>query len=279
MGFASGAQSLRPMSHENDQMRRITTLKEKSTFELVDYPSHKQVLPLKWVFTYKFDDGGYFVRYTARICVRGDLQHHISDEIYAATGAYRSFRILMALVGAFGLLCHRIDFKDAFTNADMDDKVYSTCPPGFVVPGKCWTSLEALYGLRKSPKLWFDELVSFLNGLGFLHCPGEPCILINEDTGLILFLYVDDLLVVARQDCIGHIERSKTALDNKYGVKDLGEAMSFLNIRILRDLKAKKLWVYQDGYIDKLCSRFGIDESLRSVATPLVPSYRPNPFE
>jgi hypothetical protein len=87
---------------------------------------------------------------------------------------------------------------------------------------------------------------------------------------------VDDLLVVARQDCIGHIEQSKTALDNKYGVKDLGEAMSFLNIRILRDLKAKKLWVYQDGYIDKLCSRFGIDVSLRSVATPLVPSYLSN---
>ena len=257
----------------------IATLKEKSTFELVDYPSHKQVLPLKWVFTYKFDDAVYIVRYKARICVRGDLQHHMTDEIYAATGACRSFRILMALVSAFGLLCHQIDFNIPFTNADMDDEVYTTCPPGFGAPGKCWKLLKALYGLRKSPKLWFDELVSFLNGLEFHHCPDEPCILINKDTGLILFLYVDDLLVIARQDCIRHIEQFKTTLNSKYGIKDLGEAKSFLNIRILRDLKAKKLWICQDGYIDKLCSKFGIDESSRSVSTPLMPSYRPNPFE
>jgi hypothetical protein len=77
----------------------------------------------------------------------------MTDEIYAATGTYRSFRILMALVSAFGLLCHQIDFKNAFTNADMDDEVYTTCPPGFGMPGKCWKLLKALYGLRKSPKL------------------------------------------------------------------------------------------------------------------------------
>lgn len=257
----------------------IATLEEKSTFELIDYPSHKQVLPLKWVFTYKVDDAGYLVRYKARICVRGDLQHHMTDEVYAATGAYRSFRILMALVSAFGLLCHQIDFKNAFTNADMDDEVYTTCPPGFGVPGKCWKLLKALYGLRKSPKLWFDELVSFLNGLGFHHCPDEPCILINKNTRLVLFLYVDDLLVIARQDCIRHIEQFKTTLNSKYGIKDLGEAKSFLNIRIHRDLKAKKLWICQDGYIDKLCRKFGMDKSSRTVTTPLMPSYRPNPFE
>jgi hypothetical protein len=91
----------------------------------------------------------------------------------------------MALVSAFGLLCHH---KNAFKNADMDDEVYTTCPPGFGVPGKCWKLLKALYGLRKSPELWFDELVSFLNGLGFHHCPDGPCILINKDTGLSLFL-------------------------------------------------------------------------------------------
>ncbi|RKK17208.1 hypothetical protein BFJ66_g17994, partial [Fusarium oxysporum f. sp. cepae] len=34
----------------------IKSLKEKGTFELVDYPEGKQVLPLKWVFTYKLDD-------------------------------------------------------------------------------------------------------------------------------------------------------------------------------------------------------------------------------
>jgi hypothetical protein len=257
----------------------IKSLKDKKTFELVDYPENKQVLPLKWVFTYKTDDAGYLIRHKARICVRGDLQHHVNDEIYAATGAYRSFRILMALVCAFDLECHQIDFKNAFINADMDDEIYTACPPGYNKPGKVWKLLKALYGLRKSPRLWFDELVSFLMGLGFHHCPDEPCILINNDTGLILFLYVDDLLVIARRDCMNHIAQFKTAVNDKYGIKDLGEAISFLNIRILRDRKAKKLWICQDGYIEKICSKFGIDETLRSAVTPLATSYRPQPFE
>jgi hypothetical protein len=131
----------------------LESLEEKKTFELVDYPEGKQVLPLKWVFTYKVDDAGYLVRRKARICVRGDLQHHVSNDIYAATGAYRSFRILMALVCAFGLLCHQIDFKNAFTNANMNKEVYTACPPGYRQPGKVWKLRKALYGQRKSPKL------------------------------------------------------------------------------------------------------------------------------
>ena len=131
----------------------------------------------------------------------------------------------------------------------------------------------------QSLKLWFDELLSFLKSLGFNHCPDEPCILINNETGLILFLYVDNLLVIARQECIHHINQFKTAVNKKYGIKDLGEAISFLNIRILRDTRAKKLWIYQDGYIDKICTKFGTDQSLRTATTPLISSYRPQPFE
>ncbi|EFZ03308.2 Integrase, catalytic core [Metarhizium robertsii ARSEF 23] len=256
----------------------IKSLEEKGTFKLVDYPEDKQVLPLKWVFTYKLDDAGYLIRHKARICVRGDLQHHTGDDIYAATGAYRSFRILMALVCAFGLICHQIDFKNAFINAHMDEEVYTTCPPGYGKSGKVWKLRRALYGLRKSPKLWFNELVTFLQGLGFEYCPDEPCILINNETHLILFLYVDDLLVIAHQEYLHIVNEFKTAVHRKYGIKDLGEAISFLNIRILRDIKAKKLWISQDSYIDKLKIKFGIDQSMRT-ATPLISSYHPQPFE
>jgi hypothetical protein len=63
---------------EGKQFRRaakaeLESLKEKKTFELVNHLEGKQVLPLKWVFTYKVNNAGYLVRYKARICVRGDL--------------------------------------------------------------------------------------------------------------------------------------------------------------------------------------------------------------
>jgi hypothetical protein len=31
------------------------------------------VLPVMWVFTYKFDEDGYLLKYKARLVVRGDL--------------------------------------------------------------------------------------------------------------------------------------------------------------------------------------------------------------
>ncbi|KAF6527626.1 hypothetical protein HZS61_007964 [Fusarium oxysporum f. sp. conglutinans] len=163
----------------------IKSLKEKGTFELVDYPEGKQVLPLKWVFTYKLDDA--------------------------------------------------VDFKNAFVNAEMDEEIYTTCPPGYGQSGKVWRLLKALYGLH-------------------------------------------DLLIIAQPEYLQQVNNFKAAVHSKYEIKDLGEAISFLNIRILRDVNAKKLWICQDGYINKLGVKFGIDQSMRT-ATPLTSSYRPQSFE
>jgi hypothetical protein len=43
-----------------------------------------EVLPLMWVYTYKFDEDGYFTKAKARLVVRGDLQTQWGDT-YAAS--------------------------------------------------------------------------------------------------------------------------------------------------------------------------------------------------
>ena len=50
----------------------------RNTFKPVEYPSGKQILPLMWVFTYKFDKDGYLSKYKARLCIRSDLQKVIA---------------------------------------------------------------------------------------------------------------------------------------------------------------------------------------------------------
>jgi hypothetical protein len=62
-----------------------------------------EILPLMWVFTYKFDKDGYLYQYKARLCVRGDLQE-TWGETYAATLAIKVFQLLIAIAAAFGLL-------------------------------------------------------------------------------------------------------------------------------------------------------------------------------
>ena len=86
------------------------------------------------------------------------------------------------------------------------------------------------------------------------------------------------MLIIAPQNKHQQLQQFKEAVQNKYNIKDLGEASSFLNIQIRRDLKAKKLWICQDSYIDKICVKFGIDET-KPIATPLPSSYHPLPYE
>ena len=38
-------------------------------------PAKAFIIPLKWVFTYKFDADGFLEKFKARLCVRGDFQH------------------------------------------------------------------------------------------------------------------------------------------------------------------------------------------------------------
>ncbi|OXV05135.1 hypothetical protein Egran_07097, partial [Elaphomyces granulatus] len=65
--------------------REIQELTAKKTFKHVRRPPAAQVIPLKWVFTYKFDTDGFLTKFKSRLCVRGDLQRLSLQDTYAAT--------------------------------------------------------------------------------------------------------------------------------------------------------------------------------------------------
>ena len=57
--------------------KEIRALSQRNTFKPTTRPSKesgKQILPLMWIFLYKFDQDGYLAKYKARLCIRGDLQ-------------------------------------------------------------------------------------------------------------------------------------------------------------------------------------------------------------
>lgn len=85
--------------------KEIRLLQEKSTFTVTNRLKDvsKQILPLRWVFTYKFDQDGYLLKLKARICVRGDREMITSKDKRAVTLAARAVRLIFALVAAFNL--------------------------------------------------------------------------------------------------------------------------------------------------------------------------------
>ena len=134
--------------------KEMRTLMGRGTFTAVgELPEGAQILPLLWVFQYKFDQDGTLVKYKARLCIRGDLQRSNSQDTYAATLAVRTFRALMALTAAYDLEALQLDAVNAFLNSPIDEEIYCKCPPGYENLGKGLKLVRALYGLRRAPKL------------------------------------------------------------------------------------------------------------------------------
>lgn len=111
--------------------REMKSLWTMGTFEEVDRPAKTQVLPVTWVFKYKFNESGALSSFKARLCVRGDLQVISIDETYSATLRARSFQTIMALTAAFNLETWQADAVNTFVNSDLDEVVYIEVPDGY----------------------------------------------------------------------------------------------------------------------------------------------------
>ena len=118
------------------------------------------------MFTYKLDKDRYLLKFKARIVVRSNLQKSQFQDTYAATLAARVFRALIAIAAYFNLDIHQFDVNNAFTNSDINELVYIRYPDGFQEPGHCLKLRKALYGLPRSPFLWFNHLTTCFQKLG-----------------------------------------------------------------------------------------------------------------
>ncbi|KAI1668013.1 Pol protein [Pyrenophora tritici-repentis] len=225
-------------------------------------------VPLMWVFTYKFDEDGYLLKYKARLVVRGDLQEQYGDT-YAATLAARLFRALMALACAFNLKAMQYDVPNAFLNAILDRTLYVRTPDGFQDKyGRTLRLLRALYGLKEAPRLWAIHFQESLRKLGLQPVQGFPCLWMN--TRVILFFYVDDIIILYHPDYQKDFDKLEQQLIKLYNLRQIGEVKWFLGIRVERVLASRQLYLVQDAFIDKVCTEFDLiraDE--RYPSTPL----------
>lgn len=176
----------------------------------------------------------------------------------------------MALVAAFDLEVIHLDAVNAFVNADVDEEVHITMPEGYKEGRKDMVLKlrKALYGLRKSPKLWFIEISATLRRLGLIPVPDEPCLFVHPTKPILIFFYVDDILLMATKPHLTNLEELATNLANIYEIRRMKEFNQFLNIRIIRDRPNRRLYLSQDQYIDKLVTQFN-QEYAKLPFTPL----------
>jgi len=224
--------------------------RKNKTWRLTDRPASRRVLKGKWVYKVKNEvdkNGNNRTRHKARLSFMGNRQIKGLDfnETFAPVAKFTTIRCILAMTAANGWELHQMDVKTAFLNGDLDEEVYMEQPDCYVdptYPDKGCRLLQALYGLKQGPKMWYAKLDDFLKSQGFANIDPDACLYLRMDDGKIInvLVYFDDLLLVASS--LAAIYKVKDALHERFEMKDLGEAKVILGLEIRRDKQGLR-WI------------------------------------
>ena len=247
--------------------KEIDSIEKHQTWELVDPPSNKKPIALKWVYKVKVNPKGEVVKHKARLVAKGFLQKAGIDygEVYAPVARIETVRFVVAIATNANWSLHQLDVKSAFLNGPLDEEVYVLQPQGFVVKGsenKVYKLKKALYGLKQAPRAWNRRINSFLSQIGFKKCTSEHglyvrCLQDNKLETLIVCLYVDDLLITGSSE--EEITAFKNQMMNEFEMSDLGLLSYFLGMEFRMTQYGTVM--HQSKYAQDLLKKFNMQQS------------------
>ena len=146
-----------------------------------------------------------------------------------------------------------MDVKTAFLNGKLAEDVYMAQPEGFVDPkhpNRVCKLEKSIYGLKQPSHGWnlcFDEKVK---EFGFIRREHELCLFVKASGSIVSFLvlYVDDILLIGNN--FPTLEEVKCWLGKCFTIKDLGEVVYILGIRIVRNRCKRLIGLSQNTYLD-----------------------------
>lgn len=138
------------------------------------------------------------IRYKARWVIKNfEQQYGINyDQTFAAVIKPMAFQVLFAIAAFKNLDVNQMDVKTAFFYSLIDKIMYVQLPPGYKKPGVVYKLLKALYSLKQSSRLWYQELSTVLvKKLGLKQLHADHGIFASESgiDGPIISVWVDDL--------------------------------------------------------------------------------------
>ena len=175
---------------------------------------------------------------------------------------FESVRTVIALAVQNGLKLHQLDVATAFLNGELDEEFFMKQPEGFAVKGQeplvCRLN-RSIYGLKQSPRCWNSVLDSHLNKMGFTQTNSDPCLYVpSEGEMFIIAVYVDDILLAGK--CDERMIGVKSALSERFDVKDMGELHYFLGVNINQNQNGD-VWIGQPVYTQTILEKFGMNNA------------------
>jgi Reverse transcriptase (RNA-dependent DNA polymerase) len=167
-------------------------------------------------------------------------------------------------------LIFKADMISAFTQGKIDALLYLEQPEGFIdanYPDYVLKLNKALYGLKQSARIWFYTLKPKLLELGFRVLNSKACLFINNNTRVIICLYVDDLAILAPSEVI--FNDFIKSIKKDFKIKNLGIIKDYLEINFNFNKDFIKL--SQANYINKVLNKYNLQDA--KIKSTLINSY------
>lgn len=250
----------------------VKALQKNGTWEITELPSGKTPIGCKWIFTVKTRADGNIDRYKARLVAKGFTQSYGIDyqETFAPVAKLNTIRVLLSLAANLDWPLHQLDVKNAFLNGNLEEEVYLEIPQGLESPtnrNKVCKLKKSLYGLKQSPRAWFERFTKVLKNHGYTQGQADHTMFVKRspnDRLAILIVYVDDIVITG--DYLEEIPRVKEFLAREFEIKDLGNLKYFLGMEIARSRKG--IAVSQRKYVLDLLKETAMQDC-KPAETPM----------
>ncbi|GJY14186.1 retrotransposon protein, putative, ty1-copia subclass, partial [Tanacetum coccineum] len=145
-------------------------------------------------------------------------------------------------------------------------------PEGFVDPkhpNKVCKLQRSIYELKQASRSWNKRFNVEIKKIGFTQNPDEPCVYLKASGSNVAFLilYVDDILLMGNN--VTMMQEVKSWLCKCFSVKDLGEVVYVLGIKIIRDRSKWLIALSQSAFLEKTLKKFRM-ENLKKGYTPMI---------
>ncbi|GJS63007.1 retrovirus-related pol polyprotein from transposon TNT 1-94 [Tanacetum coccineum] len=237
----------------------------------VDSKSQVADILTKALRSAQHDENGIVSRNKARLVAQGyNQQEGIDyDETYALIARLESIRILLAIAYANDFKLYQMDVKSAFLNGFINEEVYVAQPSGFIDFKKLnyvYKLKKSLYGLKQSPKAWYDRLKAFFIKHEYSIGMVDNTLFTKKLKShlIIVQIYVDEIIFGSTSQNL--CDEFAKIMHDKFKMSMMGKLNFFLGLQIKRI--EDRIFFNQSKYIKEMLKKFRLEDT-KPTKTPM----------
>ena len=153
-------------------MKEMKALEKNRTWEICTLSKGHKTVGCKWLFTLKYKADGTLDRHKATLVAKGFTQNYGIDcsETFYPVAKLNTIRVLLSVAVNKDWPIYQLHVKNVFLNGDLVEEVYMSPLSRFEAQfGQQVCKLQKfLYGLKQSPRAWFDRFTMFVKSQGYM---------------------------------------------------------------------------------------------------------------